>query len=224
MEGAGEDRESALMHYQVEVAGRTRQVNVQRVEGHFVVTVDGREHVVDARRVDGQTMSLLIDTVRLPASAKATAGPSEPRVDRSASGGETSNAATDGEVRPTADALGVSYTVTFATDPATKQLVLGIGAAAVPVSLNGRRRSGRKDEAAHGTGPQRIVAPMPGKVVKVLVSKGDTVRARQPLVVIEAMKMENELRATGAGAIAELHVQEGQSVDAGTLVALVGPA
>jgi biotin carboxyl carrier protein len=38
------------------------------------------------------------------------------------------------------------------------------------------------------------------------------------------MKMENELRAVGAGAVAELHVQEGQSVDAGTLVALVGPA
>ena len=65
---------------------------------------------------------------------------------------------------------------------------------------------------------------MPGKIVKVLVSKGDPVRARQPLVVIEAMKMENELRSVGAGAVAELHVQEGQSVDAGTLVALVGPA
>jgi biotin carboxyl carrier protein len=94
----------------------------------------------------------------------------------------------------------------------------------VPVSLNGRRRSGRKDETASGGGPQRIVAPMSGKIVKVLVNKGDAVRARQPLVVIEAMKMENELRAAGAGAVAELHVREGQSVDAGTLVALVGPA
>ena len=103
-------------------------------------------------------------------------------------------------------------------------MVVGVGAAAIPVSLDGRRRSDRKDEAVHGAGPQRIVAPMPGKIVKVLVNKGDVVQARQPLVVIEAMKMENELRATGAGAVAELHVQEGQSVDAGTLVALVGPA
>ena len=47
----------------------------------------------------------------------------------------------------------------------------------------------------HGHGPQRIVAPMPGKIVKVLVKPGDTVAARQGLVVVEAMKMENELRA-----------------------------
>jgi biotin carboxyl carrier protein len=168
------------MHYEVEVAGRLRQVDIQRADGRFVVTVDGREHVVDAKRVDAHTMSLLIGSS--------------------------------------------SHTVTFATDPATKQLVVGVGGAAVAVSLNGRRRSGRKDEAAQGGGPQRIVAPMPGKIVKVLVNKGDPVHARQPLVVIEAMKMENELRAASAGAVAELHVREGQSVDAGTLVALVGPA
>jgi biotin carboxyl carrier protein len=178
------------MHYQIEVAGRVRQVDVQRVDGRFRVTVDGREHLVDARRVDANTMSLLMvrpDATNDPPSA-------------------------------------TSYAVTFATDPATRQLIVGVGAAAVAVSLNGRRRSGRKEDSAHGAGPQRIVAPMPGKIVKVLVSKGDLVRARQPLVVIEAMKMENELRSAGAGAVAELHVQEGQSVDAGTLVALVGPA
>jgi biotin carboxyl carrier protein len=175
------------MQYQVDVGGRVRLVNVQRVARGFVITVDGREHVVDAQRVDGSTMSLLI----------ARAG---------------------------ATAVTNSYTVTFAKDPATRGLVVGVGAAAIPVSLDGRRRSGRKDEAVHDAGPQRIVAPMPGKIVKVLVNKGDQVHARQPLVVIEAMKMENELRATGAGAVAELHVQEGQSVDAGTLVALVGPS
>src|SRR5438874_750130 len=199
------------MQYQVEIAGRVRQVNVRRVDRRFVVSVDGREHVVDAQRVDAHTMSLLIQP---PAIATATVAPPEPRADASAGGGAKPDTATVTD----------SYTVTFATDPVTKQLVVGVGAATVPVSLNGRRRSGRKDEAAHGAGPQRIVAPMPGKIVKVLVSKGDPVRARQALVVIEAMKMENELRATGAGAVAELHVQEGQSVDAGTLVALVGPA
>jgi len=173
------------MRYQVEVAGRLRQVNVRRVDGRFVVTVDGRDHVVDAQRVDANTMSLLLVGTQKAADSVA---------------------------------------VTFATDPATRQVIVGIGAVTVPISLNGGRRSGRKDEAAHGGGPQRIVAPMPGKIVKVLVSKGDPVRARQPLVVMEAMKMENELRASAAGAVAELHVQEGQSVDAGTLVALVGPA
>src|SRR5207253_6382844 len=111
---------------------------------------------------------------------------------------------TRGESPPTPDtATAASHTVTFATDPATGRLVVGVGAAAIPVSLNGRRRTGRNDETARGAGPQRIVAPMPGKIVKVLVNKGDPVRARQPLVVIEAMKMENELRAVGAGAVAE---------------------
>jgi biotin carboxyl carrier protein len=180
------------MHYEVEVAGRVRQVDVQRVDGRFRVSVDGREHVVDVRRIDANTMSLLMARPEPDAAAAAPGA--------------------------------ASYAVTFATDPATRQLVVGVGATTVPVALNGRRRSGRKDDSAPGAGPQRIVAPMPGKIVKVLVSKGDAVRARQPLVVIEAMKMENELRAAGAGAVAELHVQEGQSVDAGTLVALVGPA
>ena len=72
-----------------------------------------------------------------------------------------------------------------------------------------------------GTGPQRIAAPMPGKVVRVLVKTGDAVAARQPLVVVEAMKMENELRAGRDGTIAEIHAQEGQSVEAGALLVVI---
>ena len=59
---------------------------------------------------------------------------------------------------------------------------------------------------------------MPGKVVRVLVATGDAVRVRQPLVVVEAMKMENELRAGRDGHVAAIHVREGASVDAGTLL------
>jgi biotin carboxyl carrier protein len=62
---------------------------------------------------------------------------------------------------------------------------------------------------------------MPGKTVRVLVKPGDDVAARQPLVVIEAMKMENELRAVRAGKVAEVHAREGASVDAGTLLVVV---
>jgi biotin carboxyl carrier protein len=62
-------------------------------------------------------------------------------------------------------------------------------------------------------GPAAIVAPMPGRVVKVLVKQGDLVAARQPLVVVEAMKMENELRAPRAGTVIEVRVSEGMSVD-----------
>jgi biotin carboxyl carrier protein len=62
---------------------------------------------------------------------------------------------------------------------------------------------------------------MPGKVVRVLVKVGDEVQPRQGLVVVEAMKMENELRAAAAGRVREVFVSEGQSVEAGTPLVVV---
>ena len=66
-----------------------------------------------------------------------------------------------------------------------------------------------------------IVAPMPGRVVKVLVAPGDAVQARQGLVVVEAMKMENELRAPRAGTVAEVRVREGAPVDANVVLVVI---
>jgi biotin carboxyl carrier protein len=71
-------------------------------------------------------------------------------------------------------------------------------------------------------GPARLTAPMPGRVVRVLETAGADVRAGQGLVVIEAMKMENEIRAPRAGRLQEVTVREGQAVEAGTLLAVVG--
>jgi biotin carboxyl carrier protein len=62
---------------------------------------------------------------------------------------------------------------------------------------------------------------MPGKIVRVLVKAGDAVEARQPLVVVEAMKMENELRAVRGGTVSEVHAHEGRSVDAGALLVTI---
>jgi biotin carboxyl carrier protein len=90
------------------------------------------------------------------------------------------------------------------------------GATAVSVTVNGRRRAERGVQPADG--PQRIVAPMPGKIVRVLAATGDAVHAGQPLIVVEAMKMENELRAVHAGTIVGIHVKEGASVEAGALL------
>jgi biotin carboxyl carrier protein len=64
---------------------------------------------------------------------------------------------------------------------------------------------------------------MPGKVVRVMARSGDAVQPRQAVVVVEAMKMENELRATRAGTVSEMLVREGQSVEAGALLAVVIP-
>jgi biotin carboxyl carrier protein len=73
----------------------------------------------------------------------------------------------------------------------------------------------------HVHGPARLLAPMPGRVVRVLSPAGARVEAGQGLVVIEAMKMENELRAPRAGCLRELLVREGQAVEAGALLAVV---
>jgi biotin carboxyl carrier protein len=67
----------------------------------------------------------------------------------------------------------------------------------------------------------RLVAPMPGKVVRVLVERGQAVAEAQGLVVVEAMKMENEIRAPREGTISEVHVREGQAVEGGALLVVL---
>jgi biotin carboxyl carrier protein len=92
----------------------------------------------------------------------------------------------------------------------------------IPVERRtGLGRRAREVGGARGAGPQRVTAPMPGKVVRVLVKSGDGVEARQGLVVVEAMKMENELRASRPGKVREVFVTEGQSVEAGTTLVVV---
>jgi biotin carboxyl carrier protein len=76
--------------------------------------------------------------------------------------------------------------------------------------------------APRADGPARLTAPMPGRIVRVLSSAGADVEAGQGLMVIEAMKMENELRAPRGGRLTELLVREGQAVEAGALLAVVG--
>ena len=75
--------------------------------------------------------------------------------------------------------------------------------------------------AVHAGGPQQIVTPMPGRIVRVLVKPGDIVSARQGLIVIEAMKMENELRASGPGTVAEVRVSEGALVEANSVLMVI---
>ncbi|MBI2394638.1 MAG: acetyl-CoA carboxylase biotin carboxyl carrier protein subunit [Deltaproteobacteria bacterium] len=76
----------------------------------------------------------------------------------------------------------------------------------------------------HGGGghEKAIVAPMPGRVVKVLVQPGDEVAAGQGVVVVEAMKMENELRAKGPGKVAEICVKPGDAIESGARLVTFG--
>jgi biotin carboxyl carrier protein len=64
-------------------------------------------------------------------------------------------------------------------------------------------------------------APMPGRVVRVLVVHGEDVEARQPVVVVEAMKMENELRSPKAGRVKDIAVEAGTSVEAGRVLVVI---
>jgi acetyl/propionyl-CoA carboxylase alpha subunit len=72
--------------------------------------------------------------------------------------------------------------------------------------------------SAGPTGPAPLIAPMPGMIVRVAVQVGDAVQAGQGLVVMEAMKMENELRATAAGTVKAVLAQPGTAVEKGALL------
>lgn len=72
--------------------------------------------------------------------------------------------------------------------------------------------------SAAATGPKPITAPMPGLVVKVEVSEGDEVQPGQGVVIVEAMKMENELKAEAGGIVAAVHVSAGDTVEKGQIL------
>jgi biotin carboxyl carrier protein len=71
------------------------------------------------------------------------------------------------------------------------------------------------------SGPQQLTAPMAGKVVRVLVAQGEKVELGQGLLVVEAMKMQNEIRAPRAGTVERLHAKPGQSVSSGEILAVI---
>jgi biotin carboxyl carrier protein len=102
------------------------------------------------------------------------------------------------------------------------ELLVTLAGRNVSATVNGRR-TGRvgADGGAGGPGDQAILAPMPGRVLRVLVSVGDEVAARQGVVVVEAMKMENELRSPKAGRIKEVSVTAGTLVEAGRVLLVV---
>jgi len=81
-----------------------------------------------------------------------------------------------------------------------------------------RRNRGGKAEAE---GRQQIVAPMPGKIVRVLVKAGEAVESGQGLMVVEAMKMQNEIKSPKSGVVERLLVREGQAVNSGETLAIV---
>jgi biotin carboxyl carrier protein len=91
-----------------------------------------------------------------------------------------------------------------------------------PVTIeNPRELKRNRARAAEAQGRQSISAPMAGKIVRCLVSAGDEVQAGQGLMIVEAMKMQNEIRSPKSGKVERIAVVEGQTVNPGDLVAVV---
>jgi len=100
----------------------------------------------------------------------------------------------------------------------------------VYVTIHGRRmrvvvtdprRWISKASGARGTERENLIAPMPGRIVRVLVKAGDAVEAGQGIVVVEAMKMQNEMKARRNGRVTALPVREGETVVAGAILATI---
>jgi len=161
----------------------------------FDATVDGRTIRVEVRGGDGR-YRLTLDGAPL-------------EVDVAGGGRGLSSLLVGGESHE----VGIErreggHTIVFPGESLTVELAAAARGASAP--------------ARHAAGPARLVAPMPGRVVRVLEVPGADVAAGQALFVIEAMKMENELKAPRAGRLQEVAVREGQAVEAGALLAVVG--
>jgi biotin carboxyl carrier protein len=184
------------MTFEVEVDGRTFPVSIERMDSprRFRVLVAGVPQVVEVARPTDFSLLLL-----------------------------TKNSAVgDGSGREKGTVADVQTSTDFqlAPGPGAGELLVGLEGRTISVTVNGRR-SAHAEAGAHGHGQASIAAPMPGRVVRVLVAPGDEVAARQGVVVVEAMKMENELRAPRAGRVKEVSVTAGMSVEAGRILAVI---
>jgi biotin carboxyl carrier protein len=103
-----------------------------------------------------------------------------------------------------------------------EEVEVTVGAQAYAVTLGDPKRlRGAQSLAGHMDGTIQIIAPMPGKVVRVLVAVGAEVEAGAGLVVVEAMKMQNEMKSPKAGKVTSINVTTGATVNAGDVLAVV---
>jgi biotin carboxyl carrier protein len=180
--------------FEVETGRRRRTIEIRRSGNGWTVAVDGRPMAVDFAQA-GERWSMLVQGGDLDAGAEHSTDSNGSR--------------------------GASYEIAIERQ-GQGRLLVHVDGHVVPVTVlaPGKRRSA-SGGAASSAGPAAIVAPMPGRVVKVLVVPGDIVTAGQGLVVVEAMKMENELRAPRGGTVTEVRAREGAPVDANAVLVVI---
>jgi biotin carboxyl carrier protein len=200
------------MTFEIELGGRKRRVSIERAVGGglYRVRVDGRPLAVQTRR--SGDYGLILVSGPLPRKVPATLA------DKSQENQKLLASAGDGQ-RP--EVAGTAAFEVFVTPGrAAGEVIVTLGGRTRAATVNGRR-SGRTDAGRQAPGQQTVVAPMPGRVVRVLVSPGDEVSPSQGVVVVEAMKMENELRAPKGGQVKEVSVSPGTSVEAGRVLIVI---
>ena len=109
----------------------------------------------------------------------------------------------------------------FRVAPVNGAVVVDVEGREYRVEARDPRAGGRHGRHTLGEGRQNIIAPMPGKVMRVLVAEGDSVQPGQGLAVVEAMKMQNEIRAPKDGRVTAIRVAEGAAVAGGETLAEV---
>ena len=116
---------------------------------------------------------------------------------------------------------GVSHEVRVASAPGgTLRILSGMEEFSAEV-VDSRLWRGRRHGGLEAAGRQPVVAPMPGKVVRVLRKAGERIEAGEGILVVEAMKMQNEIRSPKSGVVESMAVQEGQAVNAGEILAWI---
>jgi biotin carboxyl carrier protein len=167
----------------------------------FSVELGGVEHEISVEKLDGHRVRVIragrarvYEAVRVAGNARATSWSLVP----------------DGGGRA----------ALIDVDGAAPDLVVTVDNVSVPLKLQtARAKVAGRAAPPPKAGPVAVLSPMPGKVVKVLVAVGDEVKAGQGVVVVEAMKMENELKAPKDGKVKSVAVKEGQPVEAGQTLA-----
>jgi acetyl/propionyl-CoA carboxylase alpha subunit len=157
----------------------------------YRVTIDGREREVDVVVAPSGAITVTLDGQKVAGDVRPIPGGVSVRIGSSVHDVIASSAGEE---------------VQLASGPAR----------AIATVVSERSRSQRK--RGGGGGAKELRAPMPGRVVRVACKAGEVVTAGQPVVVIEAMKMENEMRAPADATIAQIHVTEGASVEARALL------
>jgi biotin carboxyl carrier protein len=161
----------------------------------YRVTIDGREREVDVTIAPGGAIAVMLDGAKVDAEVRPVPGGVSLRV-------------------------GTRVHDVMVASAGGDDVQLAAGAARAVAQVLSERARAERTRSGKGGGPsaKELRAPMPGRVVRVLCKAGDAVSAGQPVVVVEAMKMENELRASGDATVAQVHVTEGASVEGRALL------